>query len=192
MTDKEVKLTFKQQMFILEYLEDLNATQAARRAGYSKDTAKQIGTENLSKPTIAAKIQEAMDLRAQRLEITADKVLVEIGKLAFSNSKDLYDGKGRLIPVHELDSDVAATISEITEKSIGRNGDDVVLERKYKTADKKGNLELLGKHLVLFADRLEHTGKDGGPIETRDMTDREIARRLAFVLAKAEKGDNSE
>ena len=71
-------LTPKQQTFVAEYLKDLNATQAAVRAGYSEKTARLIGCENLTKPDIAAAIQSQMDKRAQRTEITQDYVLTGI------------------------------------------------------------------------------------------------------------------
>ena len=73
-------LTAKQQMFVKEYLVDLNATQAAIRAGYSVKTAGQIGDEILKKPEIAAAVQAGMDARSQRTEITADYVLDTIRK----------------------------------------------------------------------------------------------------------------
>lgn len=69
------KLTAKQQIFVNEYLIDLNATQAAIRAGYSKKTAQRIGSENLSKPLVAAAIQELADKRIERTQIDADWVL---------------------------------------------------------------------------------------------------------------------
>ena len=72
------KLTPKQAMFVKEYLIDLNATQAAIRAGYSEKTARVIGIENLSKPVIENAIQEAMDKRSEKTEITADYVLETI------------------------------------------------------------------------------------------------------------------
>jgi phage terminase small subunit len=75
------KLSDKQNAFIAEYLTDLNATQAAIRAGYSQNTARQIGTENLAKPAIAGAIQEALALRSERTEIRADYVLKQAVKL---------------------------------------------------------------------------------------------------------------
>jgi hypothetical protein len=81
-------LTAKQQRFVDEYLIDLNATQAAIRAGYSEKTAYSIGNENLSKPEIAKAIEGAQTARAKRTEITADRVLTELGKLGFSNMQD--------------------------------------------------------------------------------------------------------
>ena len=75
-------LSGKQQAFVTEYLVDLNATQAAIRAGYSAKTAEVIAHENLRKPQIAAAIQQAMDQRARRTEITADLVLERINRIA--------------------------------------------------------------------------------------------------------------
>ena len=99
---KMVKLTDKQKRFVSEYLVDLNATQAAIRAGYSVRTAKQIATENLSKPAISASIQAEMDKRSRRTEITADRVLKELAKIGFGNVKNLYSNTGQLLNVSEI------------------------------------------------------------------------------------------
>lgn len=91
MAPRDVGLTPKQHMFVKEYLVDLNATQAAIRAGYSARTANRMGTENLAKPVIASAIQEAMDKRADRLELTAELVLSRIDRIAqAAESKDEY------------------------------------------------------------------------------------------------------
>lgn len=155
---KESQLTPKQQRFVDEYLLDLNATQAAIRAGYSEENARQIGSENLSKLDIQNAIQSAMDARSQRTAITADRVLNELAKLAFSNIQDFVDDAGNLKSPGELSRDDAAAIQELTQDSIG-SGEEVVLRRKYKLSDKKGSLELLGKHLKLFTDKVELAGK---------------------------------
>jgi len=115
------KLTPKQQAFVNEYLIDLNATQAAIRAGYSVKTAQMIGSENLSKPIIQEAVQQALDARADRVEITADNVLKEIATIAFAQI----------------------------------NIDDTTI----KTPDKLKGLEMLGRHLVLFSDKLIHEGE---------------------------------
>lgn len=154
-----MSLTAKQQRFVEEYLVDLNATQAAIRAGYSEDTAKEIGYENLTKPHIAEAIQAAMDERAKRTEITADRVLQELAKLGFSNMSDYYDESGNLIPPHQLPKHLAAAIQEVQEEQVGP-----AVKRKYKLSDKRGSLELLGKHLKLFTDKVEHGGPNGGDI----------------------------
>jgi phage terminase small subunit len=91
------KLTDKQKMFCREYLIDLNATQASIRAGYSKKTAQQIGTENLAKPVIQAQLAKMMDKRAAKVEISAEYVLqtildtVELSK-ADNDKQNIYKG----------------------------------------------------------------------------------------------------
>jgi phage terminase small subunit len=158
-------LTRKQQLFVNEYLIDLNATQAAIRAGYSEKTAVVIASENLTKPYIAAAIQEAMDKRANRTQITADNVLNELAKLGFGNIKNLYTDTGQLIPIHELPPEISATITEVTERVITSEGESTVLERKYKVSDKRAALVDLGKHLKLFTDKTELTGAEGAPLD---------------------------
>lgn len=134
-------LTAKQQMFVKEYLVDLNATQAAIRAGYSAKTARQIGDENLSKPDIAAAIQEAMDKRSERTEITADYVLTTIQETIerCKQAKQVLDRKGEPVLVETPD---------------GKEAPAYVFDA---SAVLKG-AELLGKHLKLFTDKMEHSG----------------------------------
>lgn len=149
------KLTNKQALFCKEYIVDLNATQAAIRAGYSIKTAQRIGSENLSKPLIEAEIQRLMDDRSSRTLVTADRVINEIAKLAFINTQDILNEDGNLKPINEWSRDDAAAIQEITEDSIGKDGDNPITRRKVKLSDKKASLELLGRHLKLFTDKIE-------------------------------------
>lgn len=86
-------LTPKQQRFVDEYMVDLNATQAAIRAGYSPDTARQMGAENLSKPVIQAAIAEARREQQERTGISADKVLREVAYVALADARELVEGK---------------------------------------------------------------------------------------------------
>lgn len=85
------KLTEKQKRFVQEYLLDLNATQAAIRAGYSEKTAEQMGYQLLQKTSVQEAVQEAMKNRQQRTEITQDCVLSELGKVAFAKAADYTD-----------------------------------------------------------------------------------------------------
>lgn len=180
------RLTAKQQAFVNEYIIDLNATQAAIRAGYSEDTAGAIGHENLNKPEISDAVQVGMDLRADRTRITADRVLVEVAKLGFSNIKNLFTEGGRLRNLNTLPDEVAASIQSVevvTKRVEGGEDHEVEYVHKIKMADKKASLELLGKHLKLFADRTELTGADGKDLIPAT-SDIEVARTLAFLLAK--------
>lgn len=154
-------LTAKQRQFVAEYLIDLNATKAAIRAGYSVNRADAMGHENLRKPEIAQAVQEAMQARSARTEVTADRVLAEYAKLAFLDPRRFYDAKGGLIPVPLLPADVAAALSsmEVTvERSQGEDGPTFADVKKIKFADKKGALDSVARHLGMFIDKVEHTG----------------------------------
>jgi phage terminase small subunit len=178
-------LTAKQQRFVDEYLIDLNATQAAIRAGYSEKTAYSIGNENLSKPEIAKAIEGAQIALAKRTEITADRVLTELGKLGFSNMQDYMragaDGDPYL-DFSNLTREQAAALAEVTVEDFkdGRGEDARDVRRvKFKLTDKRAALVDIGKHLGMFKDQVEHTGPDGRPIELKHTVE------VFFVAAKA-------
>jgi phage terminase small subunit len=178
-------LTAKQQRFVDEYLIDLNATQAAIRAGYSEKTAYSIGNENLSKPEITKAIEGAQTARAKRTEITADRVLTELGKLGFSNMQDYMragaDGDPYL-DFSNLTREQAAALAEVTVEDFkdGRGEDARDVRRvKFKLTDKRAALVDIGKHLGMFKDQVEHTGPDGRPIELKHTIE------VFFVAAKA-------
>lgn len=159
-------LTPKQQRFVDEYLIDLNATQAAIRAGYSEKTANEQGSQLLAKLSISESIAAAMKKREQRTEITQDRVLQEYAKLAFLDPRRFYNEKGGLIPVHELPGDVAAALAgmEVVLQRAGKDADgnqefdDV---KKIKFIDKKGALDSLARHLGMFVDKTELSGPNG-------------------------------
>lgn len=146
------KLTAKQQRFVEEYLIDLNATQAAIRAGYSAKNADKIGSELLGKTRVAEAVSKAMAARSRRTGINQDRVLRELAKVAFVNPTDvinideatLRDGANR---------DDTAAIASVKVKRIPTEDGDII-EREIKTYDKIRALELLGKHLGMFTDKL--------------------------------------
>jgi phage terminase small subunit len=146
-------LTKKQKRFCEEYLIDLNATQAAIRAGYSPDTAKAIGCENLTKPDIRAHIDLVMAERSRRTGVNADRVIQELAKIAFVNATDVIDPKTATVKENALPEDTAA-IQSVKVKTFGEDG----LEREIKMADKLKALEMLGRHLGMFKDKLELSG----------------------------------
>ena len=146
-------MTQKQKRFIEEYLIDLNATQDAIRAGYSPDTAQQTGSENLSKPVIRAQIDRAMAERSKRTGVNAERVVQELAKIAFVNAAEVIDPKTATVKEDALPEDTAA-IQSVKVKTFGEDG----LEREIKMADKLKALELLGKHLGMFKDRIELSG----------------------------------
>jgi len=180
------KLSPGHEAFVREYLVDLNGTAAAKRAGYSEKTAHVIAHQLLKIPLVRLAIQEGMDSRAKRIEITADRVLQELAKLAFVNTQDLYDDIGNLIPVQDLPRETAAAIHSI--KVISTAGSSALQE--IKLHDKKTSLELLGKHLVLFTDKKEVTGPNGEPLFPQGTNADEIAKqnreRMLAELAQEE------
>src|SRR5690606_4977902 len=156
-------LTAKQRRFVEEYLIDLNATQAAIRAGYSKKTAGQIGDENLKKPQIAAAVQAAQAERSKRTQITQDRVLQELARIAFFDIRKLYSDDGSMKAPHELDDDAAAALSgvDVTEEFQGRGEDreQVGFTKKAKIFDKGTALTLAMRHLGMLKDKVEHSGE---------------------------------
>jgi len=121
------KLTPKQERFVSEYLIDLNATQAAIRAGYSEKTARQMATENLSKPSIQEALTKARKRQQERTEVTADFVLKELMKIAADDANDC--------PTSRL-----------------------------KYTNKIKALELIGKHLAMFSERVSVDMPEGGVV----------------------------
>src|SRR5580700_11370390 len=112
-----MKLTPKQARFVQEYLIDLNAAQAAIRAGYSAKTARVIGHENLTNPDIAAAIEKAMAERAERTRLTADWVVDELRKLAGANMADYMRSTPEGDPYLDFSSltrDQTAALAEVT------------------------------------------------------------------------------
>lgn len=143
-------LTRKQKRFIQEYLIDLNATQAAIRAGYSPNSANEIASENLAKPNIRDAVDKAIAERSRRTGINQDRVLLELAKIAFLNPTDVIDMDKATIKGDSNREDTAA-ISSVKVKRIPTEAGEIT-EREVKTYDKIKALELLGKHLGMFAD----------------------------------------
>lgn len=158
-------MTSKQKRFCEEYIIDLNATQAAIRAGYSPKSAPKVGDQIRRKTEIAAEIARLQEIRSQKTGITAERVIEELRRLAFSDNRKLYREDGTLKLPHEWDEDTAAAVSGAETRENYRG----VITRKIRLWDKKGALELLGKHLGLFKDRVELSGPDGGPVEVREV-----------------------
>ncbi|HGY3928949.1 TPA: terminase small subunit [Citrobacter koseri] len=179
-------LTDKQEMFCREYLIDLNATQAAIRAGYSVKTANRTASENLSKPDIQSRIAELKAQRNDLVGINATYVLNRLVEIDQMDVLDILREDGTLKPITQWPKvwritlqgmDISTTIQDFDEKTT-----ETIL-KKIKWPDKVKNLELLGKHIDVMAFKEqathEHTGKNGGPIEMATLTKEEYkaARR---------------
>ena len=184
-------LTPKQHRFVDEYLVDLNATQAAIRTGYSPRTANEQAARLLAKASITEAVRIAQMARAERTGVTADQVLEELAKIGFADiRKAVQWGEGLAVPdavtgeiriangigmvgSQQLDDRTAAAIAEVAQTRDGI---------RIKFHDKRAALVDIGRHLGMFKEKVELTGKDGGPVQTQDMG-RDLARRIALALA---------
>lgn len=160
---KDLKLTAKQARFVEEYLIDLNATQAAIRAGYSEKTAQQMGSENLLKPVIAKAIQEAQNKRTEQTQIDSAYVLKRLVEIDQMDVLDIMDDNGNVKPLKEWPKVWRQFISNIESVSLE---DEAGWLKKIKWPDKVKNLELLGRHVSVgaFKDKIEHSGDPNNPI----------------------------
>lgn len=157
------RLTNKQARFVEEYLVDLNATQAAIRAGYSQKTAGWIGNQLLTKTHISECVQAAMQARSEKTGVTAERVIKELERIAFADPRSIMSwGPGGVVmrDSSELTDDEAAVVAEVAESST-----ETSRNLKVKLACKLGALEKLCKHLGIYApEKHEHTGAAGGPL----------------------------
>lgn len=149
---KKDNLTVKQRMFVEEYLIDLNATQAAIRAGYSAKTADQQGSRMLANVKVQQAIAERMAERSKRTGVNQDRVVLELAKVAFLKMTDVVDRNGA-IKQDASEDDLACIESIKYKESDNEYGGSV--EREVKVASKLKALELLGKHLGMWNDKLD-------------------------------------
>lgn len=181
----------KQEAFCREYLKDLNATQAAVRAGYSPNTACEIGNENLRKPNIVARIKALQAPMLEAHEVTQQRIMQELVGLAFSNLSDFIqtdkDGQS-YIDVANVPREVMAALAQfevielppVTEIHSGVEIQRQMLKVKVKTYDKLKAMELMMKRFGLLKEVVQHQGE----VNVK-MDEGELARRVAFVLASA-------
>lgn len=193
------RLSNKMRAFIQEYMIDLNASQAALRAGYSPKTGRLIGQQLLLKPAVQEALSKALKEREQRTQITQDRVLEELARIAFADPRRFFNAAGKLRDLNELDEKDAAALAGFSVVKCMRRNESGELEAenitKVKFWDKNSALEKLGKHLALFVDRFEHTGKAGGPIEvvaqvTNDERAKKIREQMLKDLGAVDDGDD--
>lgn len=144
-------MTPKQERFVEEYLIDLNATQAAIRAGYSKKTARQIGDENLSKPDIAAAIQERRSELSEKSGVSQERIVEEFCRMGFYDPADIASQ-----PMNGP-KDIAKLPEDVRRAIVGW-GWDRAGNFTLKLADKSASLVNLGRHLGMFTDKVDMNG----------------------------------
>lgn len=188
-------MTPRQERFVEEYLIDLNAARAARRAGYSKRSAAQRGYLLLRDKGIAAAITRAQAARADRTRVTADKVVTELAKVAFGDPRRLLSwGPGGVVlrdSTQLTDAD-AALVSEVSETRTSAGG-----TRRVKLYCKLTALTALGKHLGIFSGGLSLSGRGGegadqeGGAERAENARERLARRIAGIAERSKSGTAS-
>lgn len=165
-------LTPKQQRFVEEYLKDLNGKQAAVRAGYSPDSAETQSSRLLSNAKVALAIRTSISRRSKRTEVTQDMVLNELRRIAFSGMGSLATWNSSGVSFKdssELSEDTLATVQEVSETTNQHGG-----SLKIKQYDKVKALELLGRHLGMWNDKLEITDPEAErPL--KEMSDAELS-----------------
>lgn len=170
------QLTDNQLRFCHEYMIDNNATQAAIRAGYAAKSARGTGTRLLKDQRIMAILNNLREEMSRRLKIDADRVLLELARVAFVDPSKIMRKTSRGISIAQTDKlseDERRCISELSETERGGI--------RCKLNDKLRALELIGKHLGMFVDRHELSGPGGGPVKTEsvNMSDEELERIAA-------------
>jgi len=175
----ENNLTDKQRRFCEEYCIDLNATQAAIRAGYSEDSARQIGSENLSKPYISSYINHLQSNLSELTGITAASLLLELKKIAFSSVASLYDRWGKLKDFESLTDEQKAALSEIISKETTFGEDGRTVETKIKLHDKLKAITELNKMLGFNApEKKEVNVKGNTQADLSKLTDDELRQYI--------------
>jgi phage terminase small subunit len=184
---KGERLNERERAFVREYLVDLNATQAAIRAGYSPRSAKTTGNRMLTKADIQEAIAAANKQRVERVELKADDVIRELMLIAFGDLGRAFGEAGRLLALGEMDADVRRTIASIEVDELGGEAAGVGFTRKVKTWDKLRALEMLGRHLQLFIDKTEVSG-EVTVSDAADVRSTILARLAALRDARAGSG----
>lgn len=159
-------MTVKRHRFVAEYLVDLNATQAAIRAGYAKKGAKDQAYQLMQLSEVAQAIEAAMGERNKRLQVDADYVLQRLTEIDQLDLADIFDLDGKLMPIRQWPLIWRQMVKEVDMKT-----------GKVKFHDKLRALELIGKHVNVnaFREQVNHTGN----INFTEMTDEELERQIA-------------
>lgn len=165
-----MSLSPQQELFVRQYVLDLNATKAALRSGYNKKNARQHGSYLLSKSDIQAAIKARLERRYEKIDIKTDDVLRLMRKFAFTDLSGVFEvrgGKCYVTDTANLSEDQMACISEIKQTADGV---------QVKLISREKMIELLGRHMGMFLDKLEHSG---GVKLTHTMTDEDLEKIAA-------------
>lgn len=153
-------MTPKQERFVAEYLKDLNATQAAIRAGFSAKTAKQAGCRLLTNVDVASAIQVGKTQQLETAGLSAARVLEEYRRLAFADIREFFQGDGTLKPMSEWTAEQGAQVAsmEVIIKNAEAGDGQTDRVHKFRVWDKTKALTDLAKHFALLTEKVEHSG----------------------------------
>jgi len=158
----------KREAFANQYIIDFNGKQAAIRAGYSKGRAESTASTLLTEPTVQRRIAELQKDRNARVQLTQDRVLQEVMRLAFFDIRKALHPDGSLKAITELDDDTAAAIAglDLFEEFAGHGDERMQIgwTKKIKLSDKTANLQLLMRHMGMLNDKLRLQGDAANPL----------------------------
>lgn len=181
-------LNEKQRRFAHEYLKDQNATQAAIRAGYSKKTAASQGHDLLKHPEIKQVLASKLAKIEEKAEFTAELAIRQLERMVMFDVRKLFHPNGQPKEITELDDETATVVAglDVVEQYEGSGADRQFTGylKKYKLSDRLSAVNTALKMFGKLSDKHEITGKDGGPIQTEELSPNDIARRIAFALAQ--------
>lgn len=170
-------LANRHQIFALEYLANgNNATHAAIKAGYSPASAHNSGHRMLKEPEVMQIIKDHLDKRMSKMELSADRTMLEIARLAYLDPRKLFKPDGSLVPIQDLDDDSAAAIAGMDLAEIGSGEDVIGVLKKIKFADKNSALDKAAKIHKLYSDAVQVTQQQGFTVEQMmKLTSEELA-----------------
>lgn len=185
------KINAMQEQFCQLYTKYWVAKRAAKEAGYSERSCETIGYALTQNPLVKARIKELTDHSMKEIGISRERVLSELSKIAFVDIGDAYGENGQILSMRDMPEDVRRAIGKVKvyEEFSGYGEDRTLIgfTKEVEFSPKKAALDSIGKHLGLFPDRLEHSGRDGSPIEHADvtnMTDEQKDARINALLKK--------
>ncbi len=177
------KLKRRAQLFVSEYLKDLNGTQAAIRAGYSPSAARRHASRMLSNVDISTAIRQAQDKILKKNHVTVSRIVRELALIAFFDPASLYDESGRLLDINELPPEVRHSLPsfEIVKSPTSDT-------RRLRFGGKLAALLALAKHMSMFTDRIGEDPSDLPPFDPSVSLDDEIDDESSSVESELANG----